>query len=160
MLRLVHHFNETSTEVVPLRYVDLGPGGSLVVRNYYLYLFETEVPVPVDYNFGSALLQNQEVRAGSRGNWGNVKIPRIERLDESSAYDDGWLPVPNYNRTAETYSSLMGIPIVRVPRQGTTNMSCKFQAGRPTPASPELDSKPRLLSFDCCSGVVVSLSVV
>lgn len=80
MLRLVHHSNETSTEIVPLRYVDWGPGGSLVVCHYYLYFFETEVSIPVVCTFGSALLQNQEVKAGPRDNWGNVKIPRIERL--------------------------------------------------------------------------------
>ncbi|KAK8122250.1 hypothetical protein PG984_010920 [Apiospora sp. TS-2023a] len=123
VLRLVHHFNETSTEIIPLRYADMGPGGSLLVRNYYLYLFETEVPLAVDYTFGSALLQNREVKEGPRDNWGNVKIPRIERLDESSADDEGWLDVPDHNRTAETYSALMGIPIVGIPRQGTTNMS-------------------------------------
>ncbi|KAK8008729.1 hypothetical protein PG991_011280 [Apiospora marii] len=123
VLRLVHHFNETSTEIVPLRYVDLGPGGSLVVRNYYLYLFKTEVPLAVDYTFGSALLQNQEVKEGPRDNWGNVKIPRIERLDESSADDEGWLQMSDHNRTAETYSALMGIPIVGIPRQGSANMS-------------------------------------
>ncbi|KAK7985087.1 hypothetical protein PG996_005673 [Apiospora saccharicola] len=123
VLRLVHHFNETSTEIIPLRYADMGPGGSLLVRNYYLYLFETEVPVAVDYTFGSALLQNREVKEGPRDNWGNVKIPRIERLAESSADDEGWLDVPDNNRTAETNSALMGIPIVGIPRHGTTNMS-------------------------------------
>ncbi|KAK8061252.1 hypothetical protein PG994_007618 [Apiospora phragmitis] len=123
VLRLVHHFNETTTETVPLRYVYLGAGGSLVVQNYYLNLFESVVPIPTEYTFGSTLLQTQEVRADSRDNWGNVKIPRIERLDESSANVEGWFEVPFHDRTAETYSSLMGIPIVGVPRQGTTDMS-------------------------------------
>ncbi|KAK8074933.1 hypothetical protein PG997_009596 [Apiospora hydei] len=125
VLRLVHHFNETSTETVPIRYLDLGPGGSLLVQYYYLNIFDGEVPVPIDYTFGSALLQNQKVRAGPRDNWGNVKIPRIERLDKSSADDEGWLDVPYRNQTSETYSSLMGIPIVGVPNQGTTNMASR-----------------------------------
>lgn len=44
---------------------------------------------------------------------GNVKIPRIEAFNSYQADDDGWISSANVN-TVESYSSLIGLPIVGI----------------------------------------------
>ena len=47
--------------------------------------------------------------------WGNIKIPRIEALDQDLKDDNGWIKVP---MKEVAYSSLVGIPSVGVAKFG------------------------------------------
>jgi hypothetical protein len=68
-----------------------------------------------DQIFISALTASNETKRAPRDNWGNVRVPQLEMLNPQGG--DGtaaWLPVPNIT-LPETYSSLIGIPVVGLP---------------------------------------------
>ncbi|KAE9373541.1 hypothetical protein N431DRAFT_374078 [Stipitochalara longipes BDJ] len=71
--------------------------------------------------FASSLMAPASIRNSSMDLWGNVKVPDFSRLT-SSANSTGWtnvpVPVPN-----ATYSSVLGIPLGNLPKQGNTTFS-------------------------------------
>lgn len=72
----------------------------------------------------SALLTPPAGQAASVDTWGNVKIPTIENLEQTSSADDhGWLTVSSENIS---YSSLVGLPIAGVPKTGNSSFNVEF----------------------------------
>lgn len=68
--------------------------------------------VPAINAIYSAALISSATTQASMDPWGNVKIPMLERLDQSASDADGWIPVPTENIS---YSALLGVPIARIP---------------------------------------------
>jgi hypothetical protein len=66
--------------------------------------------------FSSSLMAPASIRNSSMDLWRNVKIPDISRLTVS-ANSSGWTNVPTAN---VTYSSVLGIPLSNIPKQGNT----------------------------------------
>jgi len=67
--------------------------------------------------FASSLMAPASIRNSSMDLWRNVKIPDISRLTVS-ANSSGWTNVPASN---VTYSSVLGIPLSNIPKQGNTS---------------------------------------
>ncbi|KAF2182828.1 hypothetical protein K469DRAFT_636229 [Zopfia rhizophila CBS 207.26] len=57
--------------------------------------------------FTSALTSTKDVQTSGMDNWGNLKIPMLERLSNLTQDSEGWRDVRQSN---VTYSSLIGIP--------------------------------------------------
>ncbi|KAI0196906.1 hypothetical protein F4808DRAFT_439220 [Astrocystis sublimbata] len=81
--------------------------------------------------------------------WGNIRMPRIEDLNET--HSPGWLNVPESDKV--TYSSLVGIPVNMIPEAGNTSfvlpgsylsLSCPHfgsrQVGYTNYSSPDIPS--------------------
>jgi hypothetical protein len=66
--------------------------------------------------FASSLMAPASIRNSSMDLWGNVKVPDISRLT-STANATGWTNVPVRN---VTYSSVLGIPLSNLLREGNT----------------------------------------
>jgi hypothetical protein len=66
--------------------------------------------------FSSSLMAPASIRNSSMDLWGNVKIPDISRLP-SLANSTGWTNIPGHNTT---YSSVLGIPLSNLSKQGNT----------------------------------------
>lgn len=108
--------NQTSTTLAALRYMDTGPAGVMCAGQSNLITSLSTSTV-----YAAALIQAMGIKLGPEDAWGNVKIPRIESLDISNANSDGWIPfIPD---SAESYSSLLGIPIVGIPTTGSTGLT-------------------------------------
>jgi hypothetical protein len=65
----------------------------------------------------------QSTMFGPRDLWGNVKIPSLRALDLSKSDSNGWINIPSNISTPETYSSLVGLPIVGLPLNATSNFT-------------------------------------
>ena len=97
------------------------------VRNFTIPYFNTDA-VPgfsegdfwngpsLNALFSSSLMAPASIRNSSMDLWGNVKVPDISRLP-SSVNSTGWTNVPVLNTT---YSSVLGIPLSNLPKQGNT----------------------------------------
>lgn len=71
--------------------------------------------------FSSSLMAPASIRNSSMDLWGNVKIPDISRISENdtlSANSTSWINIPQGNNI--TYSSVLGIPLSEIPKQGNT----------------------------------------
>lgn len=77
----------------------------------------------VDFGYSASLFQTEKTKLGPEDAWGNVKVPRIESLDASTAGHNGWIPFGNATIRVELYSSLMGIPISNIPTTGDTDFT-------------------------------------
>jgi hypothetical protein len=80
---------------------------------------------PVDALFLSAMAAPPTIKNSSLDSWGNLKIPMIESLP---GYLEGqaqtWLVVDGGNtETPPVYSSLLGVPIANIPRDGNTTFN-------------------------------------
>jgi hypothetical protein len=70
--------------------------------------------------FASSLMSPASIRNSSMDLWGNVKIPDISRVSNGKtlpANSTGWINIPQGN---VTYSSVLGIPLSELPKQGNT----------------------------------------
>ncbi|KAK1842224.1 hypothetical protein CCHR01_15166 [Colletotrichum chrysophilum] len=62
-------------------------------------------------NFLSALSSPEEIKAGSRDAFGNIKIPMLEHYPQTTTIDaDGWYNV-SHNGSGTIWSAIMGIPV-------------------------------------------------
>ena len=78
----------------------------------------------LDAMFSSSLMAPASIRNSSMDLWGNVKIPDISRLPNSSLNSTGWFNLPlAVLDTNVTYSSVLGIPLSNVPKLGNTTFS-------------------------------------
>ena len=98
-----------------------------------LYSYLSEVDIASRYmlccnglfaSYGRLLLQQGDLLHSPRDPWGNVKIPDISSLNSSTADKNGWIPIPKTDNL--TYSSLMGVPISKIPSAGTTTFSIEY----------------------------------
>jgi hypothetical protein len=68
------------------------------------------------YVYQASLIAPNSTHNGPRDLWGNTKIPNIEKLDQSSATDDGWIKVPDL----ASYSSLVGVSMANLSQHGNS----------------------------------------
>lgn len=69
--------------------------------------------------YTASLLAPESTRLSSMDTWGNVKIPIYEKLANRPASGNPWLPVTGN----ATYSSLLGLPLVRRPDSYSLNFT-------------------------------------
>lgn len=73
--------------------------------------------------FATSLLSPDTTKEGPRDTWGNVKIPRIKYFNKSLQDKEGWIKVPINATTPETFSSLIGLPIVGLPSDSNSTFN-------------------------------------
>jgi hypothetical protein len=91
--------------------------------------------VPVDVLFGAAMLGSLSNPLFSVDNWGNMKVPRIESLDSSTADAQGWYPVPQLN-SSDDFASLIGIPLSMVSHGSNITTSFNIETSYWTLSCP------------------------
>jgi len=119
-LRLMQRHDQLSLSESKLRYMTTGPGGTM------WGLSSTYVGSGKFADAGAlytaSLLAPLDTKTGPTDAWGNVKIPRLELLDQKSTDNTGWIPVPA-RMDPENYSSLVGLPIVGLPADDTSTFT-------------------------------------
>jgi hypothetical protein len=73
---------------------------------------ENERLAQVNPLYQAAVLAPNSVKKGPEDTWGNVKIPRIEHYNTSGRASNDWIDVEQNMDSAESYYSLVGIPVV------------------------------------------------
>lgn len=122
-LRLMYKTNITTVSDMDLRYMDTGPLGNMFANEGFInsndiVLNAQGLPLTMPALYQASLLQSLEVKRSPLDVWGNVKIPRIDNLDQSVVVDaEGWLNITTPN-SVEAYSALLGLPIINIPRAG------------------------------------------
>ncbi|KAF2681315.1 hypothetical protein K458DRAFT_310114 [Lentithecium fluviatile CBS 122367] len=119
-LRLIGRSGQDSYATTKLRYLTTGPGGTMwgVATTYVANGQFADAGAL----YTAALLTPQSTKIGPRDSWGNVKIPRLEALNMTLGDNNGWVTVPGISEP-ETYSSLVGLPIVGLPADGKSNFT-------------------------------------
>ncbi|KAI5803062.1 hypothetical protein EDC01DRAFT_702806 [Geopyxis carbonaria] len=74
--------------------------------------------ISINTLMATTLMSPAASKNGSMDIWGNLKIPLMASLIDSTQDKDGWLPVPEKNAT---YASLVGIPLRGLPREGNVS---------------------------------------
>ncbi|EMD89929.1 hypothetical protein COCC4DRAFT_125537 [Bipolaris maydis ATCC 48331] len=119
-LRLMTRQNLDSFADTKLRYLTTGPGGSM------WGLSSTYVGsgrfADAGALYSAALLAPLETKIGPRDPWNNVKIPNIDYINSTHADTEGWITVPAIQQP-ETYSALVGLPIVGLPQTRRSNFT-------------------------------------
>ncbi|KAF2021751.1 hypothetical protein BU24DRAFT_457695 [Aaosphaeria arxii CBS 175.79] len=117
-LRLMKRGSQEAQTWTKLRYMTSGPGATMwgLATTYEDggKFFDTKGL------FTAALLAPLDAKIGPRDPWGNVKIPSLESLSGSENDSSEWLNVPANLTTPESYASLVGLPIIGLPRDPTS----------------------------------------
>ncbi|OIW29003.1 hypothetical protein CONLIGDRAFT_645147 [Coniochaeta ligniaria NRRL 30616] len=126
-LRLMYKTNITATYEQDLRYMDSGVLGNIYAK--YVMLDSNDLgleaqglPLTMPALYQAALLQSLEYKQGPLDIWGNVKIPRLDMLNQSLADADGWINFTTPN-SVESFSSLLGLPILNISRTGVVEFT-------------------------------------
>ncbi|KAL1612087.1 hypothetical protein SLS60_000310 [Paraconiothyrium brasiliense] len=120
-LRIMKRDLQQSHAITGLRYLSTGPAAT--ARGLALSLTEVGQYADTGALYTAALLAPLSTKTGPQDTWGNVKIPRLEALNDSMTDATGWIPVPANISSPETYSSLVGLPIVGLPSNATSNFT-------------------------------------
>lgn len=119
-LRLMTRQDRDTFANSKLRYLTTGPGGSM------WGLSSTYVGsgrfADAGALYSAALLAPLETKIGPRDPWNNVKIPNIDYINDTHADTEGWITVPAIQQP-ETYSALVGLPIVGLPQTRRSNFT-------------------------------------
>jgi hypothetical protein len=75
--------------------------------------------------YTAALMAPLSIKNGPQDPWGNVKIPNLEALN-STTDGDGWVAVSPNLSMPESYSSLVGLPIVGLSQTAGSNFSLQY----------------------------------
>jgi hypothetical protein len=120
-LRLMSRdFAETSSPT-KLRYMTTGPGATMWgLSSTYV---NSGKFADASALYTAALLAPLSTKLGSEDPWGNVKIPSMESLGHLTPDPSGWIEVPSSFSDPEAYSSLVGLPIVGLPENGTSRFT-------------------------------------
>lgn len=126
-LRLVYRTNLTTTETHGIRYLDTGPLGNIfaeiaVIESNDVNEATSGLPATIPALYEAALMQDAATKRGPVDNWGNVKIPRVDRLDPSLADADGWFDIGEAN-SVDSFTSLLGLPIIHFPDGGVAEFT-------------------------------------
>ena len=145
-LRVVYVTNLTSSSNLDLRYMDTGAMGNIFaetsnVEAYDLGANASGLPTSMQATYDAALMQGVETKLSPQDAWGNPKIPRLDLFDQSLADADGWIDVSNI-KSIDTYSSLMGLPIIGVPKNGTAEFT--VESSYIALGSPSVQYKSRI----------------
>ncbi len=73
--------------------------------------------------YTAALLAPLSTKLGPEDPWGNVKIPRLENLSHHTPDSSGWIDVPSNFSMPESYSSLVGLPVVGLSGEGSSTFT-------------------------------------
>jgi hypothetical protein len=113
-------FAETSSPT-KLRYMTTGPGATM----WGLSSTYVDSGKFADANalYTAALLAPLSTKLGPQDPWGNVKIPSLESLSHLTPDPNGWIEVPSSFSDPEAYSSLVGLPVVGLPQNGTSRFT-------------------------------------
>jgi hypothetical protein len=123
-LRLMkREYTETFTST-KLRYLTTGPGGTMWGLSSTYSASGKFADAGALYT--TALMAPLANKVGPTDPWGNVKIPNMESLGHLSADVDGWIDVPSSLPTPESYSSLVGLPIVGLPTNGNSTFTIEY----------------------------------
>ncbi|KAF2823548.1 hypothetical protein CC86DRAFT_298901 [Ophiobolus disseminans] len=119
-LRLMYRHDQLRSTETKLRYMTTGPGGTM------WGLSSTYVGsggfADAGALYTAALLAPLGTKTGPTDPWGNVKIPRLEFVDIANTDKAGWIPVPSQMQP-ESYSSLVGLPIVGLPATDNSKLT-------------------------------------
>jgi hypothetical protein len=126
-LRLMYKTNITTSYDQGLRYMDTGSLGNMYTNEAFvnsndLGAHGEGLPLTVAALYQAAVVQSLEHKQGPVDLWGNVKIPRVDRLDRSLADADGWISFTTPS-SVESFSSLLGLPIINIPKTGVIEFS-------------------------------------
>jgi len=127
-LRLMYKTNITATYDQGLRYMDTGVLGNMFANEGFINsndiaLDGQGMPLTIPGLYQAAVVQNLDSKLGPRDIWGNVKIPRLDRLNQSLADADGWINFTTPSSSVESYSSLLGLPVINVSGTGDVEFS-------------------------------------
>lgn len=123
-LRLMQRDNQPSFTSTKLRYLTTGPAGAafgILTEGYQRRKYAEAGSL-----YNAALLAPLATKIGPQDSWGNVKIPSLDALDESTSSEDGWISVPSKSLLPETYSSLVGVPIVGLSDTTESNFTLEY----------------------------------
>ncbi|KAF2270982.1 hypothetical protein CC78DRAFT_573352 [Lojkania enalia] len=120
-LRLMERGNMPYYKSAKLRYMTTGPAGTFwgLATTYE----GNGKFADAGALYSAALLAPQATKTGPRDPWGNVKIPSLDLLNGSNADAAGWINIPSNISSPETFSSLVGLPIVGLPTDGTSDFN-------------------------------------
>ncbi|KAF2709518.1 hypothetical protein K504DRAFT_502244 [Pleomassaria siparia CBS 279.74] len=123
-LRLMSRDDIATNSSTTLRYLSTGPAATAIGLESAWAGNGKAADASVLYN--AALLTPHSTKIGPQDIWGNVKIPSMEALSSIHADSEGWIEVPANISTPETYSSLVGIPLINVPTIGLSSFSVEY----------------------------------
>ncbi|KAF2747476.1 hypothetical protein M011DRAFT_477120 [Sporormia fimetaria CBS 119925] len=118
-LRLLEKSSKSDHGWTKLRYLSTGPGAA----GWAMSTTYVEDVAQMHALFTAALLAPNRHKTGPEDTWGNVKIPRLRNLDQSTQDSEGWIDVPHDGLDPEDYASLAGIPVVGLPPHGDASFS-------------------------------------
>ncbi|KAH9988759.1 hypothetical protein F4779DRAFT_638277 [Xylariaceae sp. FL0662B] len=119
-LRILCTTNQTYTTTSTVRYLDTGP-----LRHSFIYQALGHEPTRkwldglADVEMFTALNQPASVYDRPMDSWGNVKVPWIDTPDTEQS--NAWNEKVNV-KNADSFSSLLGIPIHELPPSGTKDL--------------------------------------
>jgi hypothetical protein len=127
-LRLMYKTNTTTTYEHGLRYMDTGALGNMFANEGFINSNDIDangqgMPLTVPALYQAAVLQSLEYKRGAADLWGNVKIPRLDRLNASLGGPDGWINFTTPVDKVESFSSLLGLPVLNVSQEGFVEFS-------------------------------------
>jgi hypothetical protein len=119
-LRLMRRYDQESYSSSKIRYMTTGPGGTMWgLSSTYSGSGKFDDAGAL---YTAALLSPIETKLGPRDPWGNVKIPSLDYLDETIPDTEGWMSIPHITNP-ESYTSLVGLPVVGLPSVGKSNFT-------------------------------------
>lgn len=118
-LRLMSRGETTTKDSTRLRYMSSGPGS--VVWGLTTQYQDNGKFADASSLYTTALMAPISNKLSPRDPWGNVRIPRIELYNGSAP--GSWHDVPANVTSAETYSSLVGLPIVGLPSRANSSFT-------------------------------------
>ncbi|KAF1365774.1 hypothetical protein EJ07DRAFT_92666 [Lizonia empirigonia] len=120
-LRLMSRDYAETFAPVKLRYMTTGPGGTMWgLSSTYV---DSGKFADAGALFTAALLAPLSTKLGPEDPWGNVKIPNLASLVGLKPNSSGWIDVPLSFSEPESYSSLVGLPIVGLPDNGSSTFT-------------------------------------
>jgi hypothetical protein len=120
-LRIMKRDDQQYHSMTELRYLSTGPGAT--ARGLASILTEVGQYADTGALYTAALLAPLSTKIGPQDIWGNVKVPRLDALNVSIVDADGWVTVPENMSSPEAYSSLVGLPIVGLPKNATASLT-------------------------------------
>ncbi|CAN9250543.1 unnamed protein product [Alternaria sp. RS040] len=123
-LRLMNREHDASYTSTKLRYLTTGPAGAMFPAATSNFQRSKYAEAGALYN--AALLAPLSVKLGPQDSWGNVKIPRLDALNQSNVDADGWVEVSSQMQVPEIYSSLVGVPIAGLPTNTSNKLTLEY----------------------------------
>ena len=120
-LRLMSRELAETSSPTKLRYMTTGPGATMWgLSSTYV---DSGKFADASALYTAALLAPLSTKLGPTDPWGNVKIPSMESLSHLTPDPSGWIEVPSSFSDPEAYSSLVGLPVVGLPQNGTSGFT-------------------------------------